>query len=86
MISLPKRKGIETKERGGLGGKIFLPDGIRADVLLVAVDIAVDHIVPLRAAQLRTGDAAVPPLMQRELYCAMTPGGFLFLQKATKKS
>ena len=35
----------------GLAGEVVLPDAVGADVLLVAVDVAVDHVVPVGAAE-----------------------------------
>ena len=37
-----------------LAGEVVLPDAVGADILLVAVDIAVDHIIPVGTAQVLT--------------------------------
>ena len=51
-------------QRLGTDGEVVLPDALGADVLLVAVDVAVDDIVAAGTAQVGTeGQAAVIKLL-----------------------
>ena len=38
----------------GLAGKVVLPDAVGANVLFIAVDVAIDDIVPIGSAQVLT--------------------------------